>query len=102
MNSGLQKSIDGHYIRMKWPYFQSLKNLRNTARKALRLFWLNAKHSEVSLKMVSHVLLARLDPAKTCLKVTKNLLFSAKMACFQSFLMKKSKFCNFETILCRV
>ena len=26
--SGLQKSIDGHYIRMKWPYFQSLKNTR--------------------------------------------------------------------------
>ena len=46
--SGLQKSIDGHYIRMKWPYFQSLKNIRNTSRKALRLFWLNAKHSEIS------------------------------------------------------
>ena len=46
--SMLQKSIDGHYIRMKWPYFQSLKNLRNTARKVLRLFGLNAKHSEVS------------------------------------------------------
>ena len=42
--------------------------------------------------MVSHVLLARLDPAQTCLKVTKNLLFSAKMACFQSFLMKLANF----------
>ena len=46
--------------------------------------------------MVSHVLLARLDPAQTCLKVTKNLLFSAKMACFQSFLMKLANF--FETL----
>ena len=42
--------------------------------------------------MVSHVLLARLDLAQTCLKVTKNLLFSAKMACFQSFLMKLANF----------
>ena len=39
----LQKSIDGHYIRMKWPYFQSLKNIRNTARKALRLRILERK-----------------------------------------------------------
>ena len=40
----------------------------------------NAQHSEVS-KLVSHVLLARLDPAQSCLKVTKNLLFLSKMAC---------------------
>ena len=46
--SGSQKLRHGHLIRMLWPYFQTLKNIRNTARKALRLFWLNAKHSEVS------------------------------------------------------
>ena len=67
--------MDGHYIRMKWPYFQSLKNIRNTARKALKPFWLNAKHSEVS-KMLCYALLARLDRAQSRLKVTKNLLFS--------------------------
>ena len=59
MYSGLQKSMDGHYIRMKWPYFQSLKNVRNTAHKTLKLFWLNAQHSEVS-KMLCYALLARL------------------------------------------
>ena len=68
--------MDGHYIRMKWPYFQSLKNIRNTARKALKPFWLNAKHSEVS-KMLCYALLARLDPAQYRRKVTKNMLFSA-------------------------
>ena len=72
--SGLQKSIDGHYIIMKWPYFQYLKNVRNTARKALNFFWLNAQHSEVS-KMLWYALLARLDPAQSRRKVTKNLLF---------------------------
>ena len=46
--SGRHKSPDGHYIRMKWPYFQSLKNIRNTARKDLKPSWLNAQHSEVS------------------------------------------------------
>ena len=45
---------------MKWPYFQSLKNIRNTARKALKSFWLNAKHSEVS-KMLCYALLSRLE-----------------------------------------
>ena len=54
--------MDGHYIRMKWPYIQSLLNIRNTARKALKSFWLNAKHSEVS-KILWYALLARLDPA---------------------------------------
>ena len=43
--------------------FQPSKNIRNTARKALKSLRLNAQHSEVS-KMVSHVLLARLDPAQ--------------------------------------
>ena len=72
--SGSQKSRHGHYIRMKWPYFQSLKNIRNTARKALKPFWLNAQHSEVS-KMLCYALLARLDPAQSRRKVTKKLLF---------------------------
>ena len=72
-----QKSMDGYLIRMKWPYFQSLKNIRSTARKALKLFWLNAQHSEV-FKMVCYVLLARLHPTQSCLEVTKNLLFFSK------------------------
>ena len=42
-----QKSMDGYLIRMKWPYFQPLKNIRSTARKALKLFWVNAQDSEV-------------------------------------------------------
>ena len=50
-------------VRMKWPYFQSLKNIRSTACKALNL-------------------LARLDPAQSRRKVARNLLFSAKVACF--------------------
>ena len=45
-----QKSMDGYLIRMKWPYFQSLKNIRSAARKALKLFWLNAQDSEVVKK----------------------------------------------------
>ena len=48
-----QKSIDGYLIRMKWPYFQSLKNIGSTARKALTLFWLNAQDSEVVKKGLS-------------------------------------------------
>ena len=75
MYSGLQKSIDGHYSAMKYAYFQPLKNVRNTARKALKSLWLNAQYSEVSI-VVCYVLLARLDPAQNSLKVTKNLLFS--------------------------
>ena len=65
--------MDGHYIRMKWPYFQSLKNIRNTARKAVKPFWLNAQHSEIS-KMLCYALLGRLDPAQSRRKVTRNLL----------------------------
>ena len=76
--------MDGHYIRMKWPYFQSLKNIRNTARKALKPFWLNAKHSEVS-KMLCYALLARLDPAQCRRKVTKNMLFKQKWLVFGHF-----------------
>ena len=76
--------MDGHYYGMKWPYFHSLKNIRNTARKALALFWLNAQHSEV-FKMLCYALLARLDPAQSCLKVTKNLLFHQKWLVFGHF-----------------
>ena len=35
--------------------------------------------------MVFYALLACLDPEQSCLKVTKNLLFSSKMACFGHF-----------------
>ena len=75
----------------QWPYFQSLKNRRSTARKALKLFWLNAQHSEV-FKMVWYALLAHLDHAQSCLKVTKNLLFSVKMTKNKPFLLKKANF----------
>ena len=78
-------------VRMKWPYFQSLKNIRNAARKALKPFWLNAQHSEVS-KMLWYALLARLDPAQCRRKVTKNMLFSAKMTKNKPFLLKKAYF----------
>ena len=81
--------MDGYLILMKWPYFQSLKNIRNTARKALKFLWPNAQHSEVFVS-VFYIFVARLEPAQSCLKVTKNLLFSSKMACFRSFLMKKA------------
>ena len=54
--------MDGYLILMKWPYFQSLKNIRNTACKALKSLWLNAQRSEAT-NMVFYVLLARLDPA---------------------------------------
>ena len=66
--------MDGYLILLKWPYFQSLKNIINTARKAVKPFWLNAQHSEVS-KMLWYALLVRLDPAQGRRKVTKNLLF---------------------------
>ena len=39
-------------------------------------------------KTVSYASLVRLDPTKSCRKVAKNLLFSAKMACLWRFLMK--------------
>ena len=50
---------------------------------------MNAQHSEV-FKMVCHDLLIRLVPPYCRLKALKNLLFSAKMACFRSFLLKKA------------
>ena len=59
------------------PLFSILKNIRSTALKALKPFWLNAKHSEV-FKVVCYALLARLDPTQSRLKVTKNLLFHQK------------------------
>ena len=62
---------------MKWPYFQSLKNIRNTARKALKPFWLNAQHSEVS-KMLWYALLARLVPAQCRRKLRKICYFQQK------------------------
>ena len=43
-------------------------------------------------KRVFYALLARLDPTQSRLKVSANLLFSSKMACFQCFFMKKKKF----------
>ena len=55
--------------------FNLKKNIRNTARKALKPFWLNAERSEVSK-------IARLDPVQSCLKVTKNLLFQQKWLSF--------------------
>ena len=42
------------------------------------------------LIVVYYVLLARLDPAQSWIKVTKNLLFSSKMAENKLFLMKKA------------
>ena len=81
-HSQRQKSMYGYLIRMEWPYFQSLKNIRSTARKALKLFWLIAQHSEVS-KMVCYVLLARLDPAQSYEEFAffiKNGLFSVIFA----------------------
>ena len=47
---------------MKWPFFQSLKNIRTTARKALKLFWLNAQDSEV----VKKGLLCSSSTSRTC------------------------------------
>ena len=89
--SGLQKSMDGHYIRMKWPYFQSFKNIRNTARKALKPFWLNAQHSEVS-KMLCYALLARLDLAQC----TKSSQSYEKYAIFSQIDQKQAKKANFS------
>ena len=81
--------MDGHYYGMKWHYFQALKNIRSTARKALNFFWLNAQHSEV-FKMLCYALIARLESAQIRLKVTKNLLFSPKMTENEPFLLKKA------------
>ena len=69
--------------------FFIFKILRSTPRKALKLFWFNAQHSEV-FKMVRYGLLARLDFAQSRLKVTKNFLFSAKIAENKPFLLKKA------------
>ena len=41
--------------------------MNSTARKTLKLFWMNAQHSEI-FKMVCHALLARLVPPQSCLK----------------------------------
>ena len=45
--------------------------------------------------MVCYDLLARLDPAQSCLKVTKNLPFSAKIAENKPFLLKKANSSDF-------
>ena len=57
----------------------------------MKPFWLNAQHSEVS-KMLYYALLARLDLAQIRRKVTKNMLFSAKMTQKQAIFALKSKF----------
>ena len=43
-------------------------------------------------KKVFYALLARLDPAQRRRKVAKNLLFSAKMACFLAIFDENRKF----------
>ena len=48
---------------------------------------MNGQHSE-NFKMVCYDLLARLVPPHSRRKVLKNLLFTAKMACFRLFLLK--------------
>ena len=50
---------------------------------------MNAPYSE-DFKMVCYDLLARLVPPQSCLKVPKNLPFSAKMTENKPFLMKKA------------
>ena len=52
---------------------------------------MNAQHSEVFL-MDYYDLLARLVPPQGRRKVAKNLLFSAKMACFLAIFAENSKF----------
>ena len=51
-------------------------------------------------KLVFYALLARLDSAQSCLKFTENLLFSAKIARFRPFSLKKKQIlCNSQATL---
>ena len=52
---------------------------------------MNAQHSEV-YKIICYDLLARLVLLQTRRKVAKNLLFSAKVACFLAIFDENSKF----------
>ena len=61
--------------------FSIFRPLKSTACKALKPIWPNSNLN--FSKMVFFALLARLDYVLSRLKVSKNLLFSSKMACFK-------------------
>ena len=61
--------------------------MRSTSRKALKLFWSNAQHSEV-FKMVCYALLARLDPAQSY----EEIAFFSKNDQKHAIFAEKSKF----------